>query len=500
MTIEEPIRPPPSPISDAKVTAMDGKHQGRRRVLLYELNEVPWEVVDMYVRRRPSSNLAGLLERSRCQTTVNEDPNHLSPWRTWPTFHKALYSEEHRSFDLGQDPSTFRGLNVWDIAEANGLTLGLFGPLQSWPPHQPRNGGFYVPDTFSRGPETYPESLRRFQQFNLAMTRRLGFSSDAALSPTDLVLTGLDLMRRGMTPWSAGWICRQLVRERREPRYKACRSIAQALPAFDLFWRLYAKSKPDLSVFFTNHVAGMMHRFWGDAMNEYAEEHEYAADDVFARFIDDAMNVFDHQLGRILRRLAEEPETVLVIASSMGQGGIPYSHIGETFVLTDPQRLAQSLRLGSFTEGIAMYPASAVEFPDEASARSAAAVLRTVEGAAGQLFDEVRVEGRTVTFTIQVPYGKVEVDRSAHYRPNGSAELVTGHLDDLGIAVSERLGGGNTAYHIPEGILITFGEGIEGDSSRTEVNILDAAPMILELLGLEDKVDSLTIDPDRTVV
>src|SRR4051812_28857551 len=100
------------------------RSNGRRSVILYELNEVPWEIIDLYTSRKPGSTVARLTSSARCQTTVNDDPEHLSPWRTWPTFHKGLYSKDHGSFELGQDPATFRGENIWDVAEAEGLRFG----------------------------------------------------------------------------------------------------------------------------------------------------------------------------------------------------------------------------------------------------------------------------------------------------------------------------------------------------------------------------------------
>ena len=36
--------------------------KSRRDVILYELNEVPWTIVDYYITRRPNSNLAELIE------------------------------------------------------------------------------------------------------------------------------------------------------------------------------------------------------------------------------------------------------------------------------------------------------------------------------------------------------------------------------------------------------------------------------------------------------
>lgn len=46
----------------------------QRRVILYELNEVPWEIVDLYCRARPASHFSAFVGDSLCRTTINEDP------------------------------------------------------------------------------------------------------------------------------------------------------------------------------------------------------------------------------------------------------------------------------------------------------------------------------------------------------------------------------------------------------------------------------------------
>lgn len=456
------------------------------KVVLYELNEVPWEIIDLYVDRRPDSHLARMLPRSRCQTTHNGDPTHLSPWRTWPTFHTGLYTEDHNSFELGQDPDTFRGVNIWDVAEQNGLSVGLFGPLQSWPPREFAHGGFHVPDTFARTSETAPASLSRFQEFNLSMTSELGFSPDAAVGPGRMVGAGFDMVRRGLSPWSATRLARHLVRERKDARFKAGRSMMQVLPAFDLFWRLVRKSDPDLSIFFTNHVAGMMHRFWGDAVPGYSSQHGYEVDEVFSGFVFDAMDLFDHQLGRILRRVDASKDTVLIIAASMGQGSIPYAHIGETYVVEDLARLASSLGLGPVEKGLSMYPMNSMEFPDKAAAARAGEILPLVMSGGDQLISDVRVDGASVSFRVRVEVDGAELSHELEFSTEADGPKSAGTIEDLGISTAERLGGGNTAYHIPDGIFITYGRDVEPEASRAMLDLRGASSEVLGHLGLAE--------------
>ena len=459
-----------------------------RDVILYELNEVPWDVVDIYTKHRPDSNIAEMLRDGQSLTTIHEDREEqqgLQPWRTWPTLHMSTYA--HNSFDLGQDPTTFVGDPIWDVAEQAGLSVGLFGPMQSWPARQFRSGGFYVPDTFSQDAKTYPAALESFQAFNLAMTSENGFSPDAGLGPKMLAKTALDLLREGLTPRTTATLATHLVKERIDPRYKAFRSAMQAPLSFDLYWKLHKKNRPRLSIFFTNHVAGMMHRFWGDGMPGYTEKYDYTADELYGSFIVAAMDIADRQIGRIRKYMAKNPASMLVLAASMGQGPVEVPKLeGGLFVLDDHNTLGNKLGLNAVGAGLAMYPMLSLVFATEEEAQAAVAPLEsvTVEGK-GQLFARVRVEGKSVAFGIDYALGSDE-SSVLRYRAAGADAETTAKPVDLGLSVQPRIGGVNTGYHIPEGILIAYGAGVSADPSRKEVDVLDVAPSLLaNALGVD---------------
>jgi hypothetical protein len=265
------------------------------------------------------------------------------------------------------------------------------------------------------------------------------------------------------------------VRERRDGRWKAARPMAQVLPAFDLYWRLHRRHRPHLSIFFTNHVAGMMHRYWGDAIPEYTEQHEYTPDEVFGHFVLEAMDLADHQLAKVVRYVDRNPDSMLMVASSMGQEAIPYNEVAELLVVRDPERLTAAIGFEDAEAGLAMYPRTSVQLPDEARARAAKAALEELRVDGDELFHQFHLEGTTVSW-------------AAHAQPPPDARVTRDgsewSLDDLGLSIEERLGGGNTAYHIPEGILLTYGRRIEAQPGREEVEVTRVAPRILETLGV----------------
>lgn len=460
----------------------------RRRVLLYEIDEVPWEIIDLYVAARPRSHLADLLDRSVQLTTIDDDPVDLMPWRNWPTVHYSRRTTDHGSFDQGQDADTFQGTPLWLAADRAGRRVGVFAPLQSWPPRPLRSGGFYVPDCFARTPETVPRTLERFQAFNLQMTADNSFAAEHRLGPTDVARVGADLLANGMTPWSVSRAVRHLLRERIDSRHMASRPTVQVLPSFDLFWHLHRRHRPDLSIFFTGHVASMMHRFWGDWVPGYAAEYGYTPDPIYRTFILTAMDYVDHHVSRMRRWVHRNPGAVLLLASGMGQGPIRYHEMAATYVLEDAGRLVAALGFDEGEAGSAMYPRITIQFPDTNGAEAATTAVRSVTVASGPMFRDLRRMGTTLSFEIVAQFDATSLDDTVRWVPDGGSHR-SGTLGDLGISVRSRPGGGNTAQHTPEGTLIACGPGIHHDARREKVSVLDLSPSILRLLDVDPTPD-----------
>jgi hypothetical protein len=238
----------------------------------------------------------------------------------------------------------------------------------------------------------------------------------------------------------------------------------------------------------------MMHRYWGDAMPDYADSYDYVADEVYSGFIMAAMDYADRQFGRIRKYIAANPRSMLVVAASMGQGPVGKRFIDRgLFVLEDHDLLVSRLGLKAAEFGLAMYPCLSLVFPDEAAAQEAVAPLESVIAEGGhRLFYEgsCRLEGKTVTTVIDNGYdtenAQPALSTRLRFRPLGADCDVIGTPADLGFTVRTRIGGDNTAYHIPEGMMLAYGAGVTPDPSRKEVDVLDVAPSLLaNVLGVE---------------
>jgi hypothetical protein len=333
-----------------------------RRVLLFEMNEVPYRVIDDFVARHPRSHLAGIMACSKQYDTVCEDQVELDPWTSWPTFHRGVIDEQHRVRHLGQslEWANRQYPPIWDQLARNGKSVGVFGSLHSAAvPHTLQDYAFYVPDFFADETFAYPPELKPFQEFNLLMTRRSARNVDGAI-PLRAAAQFLPRYLQSGCSWStARTVIAALAAERLQGHRKSRRRSLQPLIGLDVFVPLVRKSRPDFATFYTNHVAANMHRFWAAGYPADVGENPMPAEwrRKYAKEIDYSMKVLDDMLGR-LRALADESDALLLAASSIGQSAVPATQISGFTTITDLPRFMARLGVpaGAWKSKPAMVP------------------------------------------------------------------------------------------------------------------------------------------------
>jgi hypothetical protein len=79
--------------------------------------------------------------------------------------HRGVANIDHKLSDLGQNLTDVDKdfPPIWEILSKNQFDVGVFGSLHSYSTTRDYNNySFYVPDTFSNGPECYPDTLSVF--------------------------------------------------------------------------------------------------------------------------------------------------------------------------------------------------------------------------------------------------------------------------------------------------------------------------------------------------
>jgi hypothetical protein len=368
---------------------------------------------------------------------------------------------------------------IWELLAENNIPVGVFGSLQSWPVPGRGRYDFYVPDTFAKDPQTLPAALEAFQRFNLAQTRRDGGVVAKGVSLSfQSIKDIIEMFKNGLTRRTFFVLVRQLIRELLNKNFRNIRSIYQSPVAFDLFFHLLQRTKPAYVSFFTNHAAGMMHRYWKYL---YPEDFHYTLkgnDDYFRHnTILRAMEMADEQLKK-LKSFADQEGYAILIAASMGQEAIDRGEYLGQLHITNMDKFYEAIEYtGIVKNNLAMSPDFSFEFEDKKDLKVFQnGVLNLTDGNGTPVFG-FKESGLTLNINLQTT---VKLVKSGGFYRNQKGEKLS--FEDLGISIEPRDLG--TGYHQPEGIAIFYKKGIVASNERVTIESIEVAPTLLSLFDV----------------
>ncbi|HLX46580.1 MAG TPA: alkaline phosphatase family protein [Bryobacteraceae bacterium] len=453
-----------------------------RNILLVEVNEITWDLIDPLIAAGKLPTFARLKREGTWGTPVSVDlPPQLDPWITWTTLYTGRTQNEHNVFFLQQPPESIKARRMWEICADQGLSVGVYGSICSWPPR--KVNGFHVPDTFSPDATTYPASLEPIQQLNLTYTRTVRLPADQDTLGFKLKMA-MQLTKLGLGPKAIAAIVKQLGSEVFDKSGRWRRVALQPMVNFQFFSKLYRKHRPRYASFHTNHVAHYQHTYWKAMQPDRFRPVETTDQErkIYGKAIEYGYETADRLLADMMALL--DKDTVMVVASSMGQkpyisdleGGkqIQQVHSREKLLeilgVTDHARTVSTMS----DEFIINADSPAMRDHIYESLRNA-----WVGEPGKQVFNLEMVEN-AVRVNLHF-YGVNEVKGSsplcfplAPGAPKMSYEDLiynTGHL--------------KSGCHDPRGMAIFYGAGVPRGVEMREYNNLDFAPTFLEILDLK---------------
>jgi hypothetical protein len=449
-----------------------------RKVLLLEINEITWNLIDPLIDRGLLPTFARLKREGAWAAPISVDlPPQLDPWITWTTVYTGRPQKDHNVFFLQQPPETIHAQRIWELCDQAGLRVGIYGSLCSWPPQSVK--GFYVPDTFAPDAATYPESLKPIQKLNLTYTRSVRLPSDQDGLRFKAKL-GAQLIRMGLSVGTIRKIALQLARERQNPELRWQRVALQPIVNFDFFRALYRRHRPEFATFHTNHVAHYMHTYWKAMQPElFAQETTDSEKQKYGRAIEYGYRAADDLLKRILELI--DKETVLVVASSMGQRPFISSlkkgkRIGQ---LRSLDRLVEILGVQGRVRALSTMSDQFNLYPDSPSTKDF--VLGNLKSAyidapERRMFYVDTVEN-SITVTLQHHDETFEESRCVFPALEKGESY---RFEDLVYGTGMVKSG----CHDPQGMMMIYGPGVRAGEQIAACTNLDIAPTLLTLLGL----------------
>lgn len=448
--------------------------------IVYELNEVPKKLFQFFGEAFPYSSFAYLWNRSFLFQTKTADIGTLSPWITWPTMHRGVSNIEHEISELGQDLTSVdkEFPSVHKILAKQGVKVGVFGSLQSYPlPRDLDNYTFYVPDAFAAGEECFPTILSHFQAFNLSMVRANGRNVSKKISINESANFMMRANELGLTLDTFGKMIGQVFLEQLNKDRVVRRRTMQTQIAFDLFFKALKETKPDISFFFTNHVASSMHRYWPTIFPNDYEEGKFDQDWIsrWKNEIPYAIKICNMQLKKLITYCIKT-ETELIVCSSMGQGAVADAiPIKNQVLITNIKKLLGYLGLQEYEwePRFSMAPRVVIKpLSDEIFSKISKLDKILINN---KKIDYIFTNTGDVRFSIDL----CDQERLEVY----DNSMLISHKD-IGIEnVNLQDASGSYAYHIPEGILLHYNpqklQSNNNNSYWTEISVLDFAPTLI---------------------
>lgn len=458
----------------------------RRRLIVYELNEVPFKIVDYFAGLHPQHAFSRALGTAAQFVASTPDSGHLHPTTTWPTFHRGVPDSVHGITEFGFDA---REVNkkypqIWSLLAGHGVSVGVGASLGSYPMPPSLTGfRYFLPDTFAASSAAYPASLSLFQAFNLGMVQRNGRNVGTQID----LAAGLQVMLRapmlGITATTVRKIASQLFAERRNRARVVRRRTLQAVVAFDVLYKQLASTMPQYATFFTNHVASAQHRYWAATFPDQftAVQHPDTWRETYKGEIEHAMLEAAFQISKLIRFTRANPEYVLMVVSSMGQEANEADRIERQLMLNEPGKLFAHLGIpaGEWQRQPGMEPVYIFTVLEPSRER-----FRTA-------FESFTVNDRHVTIKEQQA-GRFEMVLGHPNLDTASLTLAFGGRAvpgrDIGMAnVEIQDATGSTGWHVPDGILIVFDpvRDLSTYASRDRVKTTDVTSAIVRHFGLE---------------
>ncbi|MGA2552679.1 MAG: alkaline phosphatase family protein [Burkholderiaceae bacterium] len=460
---------------------------GRRKVILLELNEINWPVVDRLVAQHGASYLPNF-DRLRKQGTwatqiADERPPHLDPWITWVTLHTGVSREVHGASVLEQDSATLSAKRTWDYAAEAGRSVGVFGSISAYPPRPVR--GFMIPGPFAPGDETFPKELQPVQQINRRYTQ-VHNRTTSALGPLSMIRTGMALVGLGLRPSTMATTAIQLAREKLAPHSRWKRVSLQPLLNFDFFSSLYRKYRPDFATWHSNHAAHYMHHYWrawDDSQFPVRSSPQERAR--YGDAVPFGYRVCDELIGKFIR--LADPQTVIVVASSMGQQPFVSDKYAAGKIVVRFRDIDRVLDIIG-REGVAevvptMIPQWNIRVTDAAQRARLKSRLESVQRVvAGRREGAIAVDETNTLLTV-TPLGLAEMSEDIRYFfPGCEAANPEGYL--IGELFATDTPTTKQGMHHPAGILAFIGADIRPGQHIGSCSGLDVAPTLLSLLGV----------------
>ena len=466
-----------------------------KKAIVIEANEVPLKIFRHYQKLKPNSNIAKLMKKSLVLETKAQgvEENALYPSQTWGSLNTGVKYDLH-NIHWYNDPKPDNYPLYWRTIARHNLNVGLVGTLHSSPADSyvdNKNYKFVIPDCFASNNVTKPEIYQDFQALNTSATKENGRATSMKFPKQEAVATLVKSPVLGIKSKTlinaAGLMARIKTGKVNKERL---RNVQFNLLA-DVFLKQLKSNDVDLAIFFTNHIAANMHRYW---YGLFPEDYSLKLYDrkwmsKYSSEILVSVELLDSFLGRVMN-YCQQQQRSLIVVSSMGQGANKNlkQTPKHTYKLKNVSKFLEKLfgnKKYSYEIDAAMIPQYSLKFDSEAEAQKCFATIEESRKHFKNIHMKMYINKQVVTLATGLSRMANEFfigDRSFSHKELGFRKLM---VEDH-----------HSGKHRPEGSLIVYNSKTSSTSQQT-VDYLEYAPAMLKFFGLD--APSYMVEPHFTI-
>lgn len=457
-----------------------------RKIIFFELNEVPLRIFDEFCFKHRHSTLSRQRSSLWQYQTISEDIGHLSPWITWPSVHRGVPNSVHLLQNFGQNTTDIDVSYppIWKILTHNGVNTGVCSSLHSYPlPNDLTHYDFYIPDPFAFSSECFPNYLQDFLTLNLQLSRQSGRNVSNSIPWSSALSLLTSASKLGFRASTFAQIGKQLFSERLHKWQSIRRRTYQSVLMFDIFMKQLEKTKPSFTTFFTNHVASSMHRYWAAAFPKDYEQNYFDDTwiDTYKNEIEFSMFKADEFITRLINFANLNPEYVVWIVTSMGQAATNAKPLETQLYLTNPELFMLSMGFNNNEWQLrpAMLPLFNIVIDSKRHAQFE------------QALDNLYINNQKIIYEtaeagfFSIHFGQANLHKQSNLIVFNGSPMAFEQLGLENIEIEDKSGA--SAYHIPQGCLLIYDpmDLSKKVISNPQISTLDIAPTILENFSID---------------
>ncbi len=441
-------------------------------VFIFGVDAATWSVMNPLIEKGRLPNITELKREGSYGVLKSMSPI-LSPI-VWTTIATGKVEEKHGIKDFYSTQESLRTRRIWDTFEAQGMRIGIFKWLITWPPR--KVNGFIIPDILARDDSTFPPEYSAINSLRIAEKTHY---SVGIRTYANLTWSLMNMGLRMSTLREIGWdFFRDWLHGGNSISQYPLKRKAELLINEDVFIYLLKKYKPEFVTFYDNGVDTLSHRYWKYYEPKYfpdvtpEEVHRYG--DVIPNYYE----LIDKTLGSVMNHFSNE--TLVVVVSDHGQQAS--NKVNEAHYYPKVSKLLELMELDSIIYGITVADRTYIRLKDPSHKEILDRVKKQLEEinvveTDKRLFDVASDESALI-----VEMRSEAVSFNYHVQINQKNLM----MEEITYESSPYSG----MHHI-NGVLLMKGPNVRSGVKISDASILDVTPTILYLqkMPISQEVD-----------